>query len=105
MASGDVGGVPVAEASVREIVAKTKKLRAEKAAKTPEGKARAKADAKARKSGLTATTAYREILESGGTTTFTGYTEALTESTANTSRNIAISSVAACACWKIERWK
>ena len=42
---------------------------------------RAKADAKARKSGLTATTAYREILESGGTTTFTGYTEALTEST------------------------
>ena len=41
---------------------------------------RAKADAKARKSGVTATTAYRDILEAGGTTTFTGYSEAETES-------------------------
>lgn len=42
---------------------------------------RAKADAQARKSGLTATTAYREILQAGGTTTFTGYTEVASEST------------------------
>ncbi|MDO8307845.1 MAG: alanine--tRNA ligase [Actinomycetota bacterium] len=42
---------------------------------------RAKADARARKSGLTATTAYREILQAGGTTTFTGYTEVASEST------------------------
>ena len=32
-------------------------------------------------------------------------TKALSESTAKTSTNIAISSVDACACWKIERWK
>ena len=41
---------------------------------------RAKADSKARKAGVTATTAYRDILQAGGTTTFTGYTEAVTES-------------------------
>ncbi len=40
---------------------------------------RAKADARERKSGFAATTAYREILESGGTTAFTGYREASTE--------------------------
>ena len=42
---------------------------------------RAKADSAARKSGLAATTAYREILQAGGTTTFTGYTEAISDST------------------------
>ncbi|MDD2858188.1 MAG: alanine--tRNA ligase [Candidatus Nanopelagicales bacterium] len=36
---------------------------------------RAKADARERKSGLTATTAYREILDTGGRTAFTGYRE------------------------------
>jgi alanyl-tRNA synthetase len=40
-----------------------------------EQRERAKADARARKSGLTAVTAYREVLESGGTTSFTGYDE------------------------------
>ena len=40
---------------------------------------RAKADARERKSGFAATTAYRTILESGGTTEFTGYREAETE--------------------------
>ena len=41
---------------------------------------RAKADSRARKSGLVATTAYRDILQAGGTTTFTGYTESHSES-------------------------
>lgn len=41
---------------------------------------RAKADARERKSGFAATTAYREILEAGGTTTFLGYTDISTES-------------------------
>ena len=41
---------------------------------------RAKADSRARKSGVVATTAYRDILQAGGTTTFTGYSEAMTES-------------------------
>jgi alanyl-tRNA synthetase len=41
---------------------------------------RAKADSKARKSGVHATTAYRDILQAGGTTTFTGYAEVVTES-------------------------
>lgn len=40
-----------------------------------EQRERAKADARARKSGVTAVTAYREVLESGGTTSFTGYDE------------------------------
>jgi alanyl-tRNA synthetase len=41
---------------------------------------RAKADSRARKSGVTATTAYRDILQTGGTTSFTGYGETVTES-------------------------
>ena len=41
---------------------------------------RAKADSQARKAGVAAVTAYRDILQSGGTTTFTGYTETITES-------------------------
>jgi alanyl-tRNA synthetase len=41
---------------------------------------RAKADSQARKAGVSATTAYRDILQSGGTTTFTGYTETISES-------------------------
>ena len=41
---------------------------------------RAKADSQARKAGVTATTAYRDILQTGGTTTFTGYNETVTES-------------------------
>jgi alanyl-tRNA synthetase len=41
---------------------------------------RAKADSKARKSGVTATTAYRDILHAGGTTTFVGYNESVSES-------------------------
>lgn len=41
---------------------------------------RAKADARERKSGLVATTAYRDILDTGGHTEFTGYFEAETES-------------------------
>jgi alanyl-tRNA synthetase len=42
---------------------------------------RAKADARERKAGFAATTAYRQILESGGTTTFTGYRESTTQAT------------------------
>jgi alanyl-tRNA synthetase len=41
---------------------------------------RAKADSQTRKSGVTATTAYRDILQAGGTTSFTGYDEAVSES-------------------------
>jgi len=41
---------------------------------------RAKADARERKSGFAATTAYRDILETGGSTTFLGYTDITTES-------------------------
>ena len=44
-----------------------------------EQRERAKADARARKAGLTAVTAYREVLESGGSTAFTGYDEATSE--------------------------
>ncbi|MFM7211437.1 MAG: alanine--tRNA ligase [Actinomycetota bacterium] len=44
-----------------------------------EQRERAKADARTRKAGVTAITAYREILESGGTTGFTGYVEAASE--------------------------
>lgn len=40
---------------------------------------RAKADARERKSGFTASTAYREILERGGRTEFCGYTESSLE--------------------------
>ncbi len=42
---------------------------------------RAKADSQARKAGVTAITAYRDILQAGGTTTFTGYDQSATEST------------------------
>jgi alanyl-tRNA synthetase len=42
---------------------------------------RAKADAVARKSGFAATTAYREILDTGGSTTFIGYERVDTEAT------------------------
>lgn len=42
---------------------------------------RAKADARERKSGFAATTAYREILETGGSTAFLGYSDTATEST------------------------
>ena len=41
---------------------------------------RAKADSQARKAGVTAITAYRDILQAGGTTTFTGYEESTSES-------------------------
>lgn len=40
---------------------------------------RAKADARARKSGLTSTTAYRDVMERAGRTEFTGYTQLSTE--------------------------
>ena len=40
---------------------------------------RAKADAVARKSGFAATTAYRDILEAGGSTTFIGYDQVTSE--------------------------
>ena len=46
-----------------------------------EQRERAKADARVRKSGLTAATEYRELMESAGTTTFTGYDEVVSEST------------------------
>ena len=41
---------------------------------------RAKADAKARKAGLTSPTVYRDVMERIGTTVFTGYDEVVTES-------------------------
>ncbi|MBU6213088.1 MAG: alanine--tRNA ligase [Actinomycetales bacterium] len=41
---------------------------------------RAKADAKARKTGLTTVKAYADVMERAGATTFTGYTETTTES-------------------------
>ena len=41
---------------------------------------RAKADAKARKAGLTSPTVYRDVMERIGTTQFTGYEEVVTES-------------------------
>ena len=44
-----------------------------------EQRERAKADARSRKAGVTAVTAYREILETGGTTGFTGYIETSTD--------------------------
>lgn len=40
-----------------------------------EQRERAKADARARKAGVTSATVYRQIMESGGTTSFTGYDE------------------------------
>ena len=44
-----------------------------------EQRERAKADARSRKAGVASVTAYREILETGGTTGFTGYVETSTE--------------------------
>jgi alanyl-tRNA synthetase len=44
-----------------------------------EQRERAKADARSRKAGVTPVTAYREVLETGGTTGFTGYVEITTE--------------------------
>ena len=44
-----------------------------------EQRERAKADSQARKSGFAATTAYRDILDSGGSTTFRGYDEIVTD--------------------------
>ncbi len=44
-----------------------------------EQRERAKADARTRKAGLTPTTIYREVLERGGATEFTGYTEVVTD--------------------------
>lgn len=44
-----------------------------------EQRERAKADAHARKAGFAATTAYREILDSGGSTAFVGYDMAITD--------------------------
>ncbi|MFM9134048.1 MAG: alanine--tRNA ligase [bacterium] len=44
-----------------------------------EQRERAKADARSRKAGVTAVTAYREVLETGGTTAFTGYEESISE--------------------------
>ena len=43
-----------------------------------EQRERAKADARARKAGVTSATVYREIMERGGRTTFTGYDEVST---------------------------
>jgi alanyl-tRNA synthetase len=42
-----------------------------------EQRERAKADARARKAGVTSATVYREIMESGGSTLFTGYDEVI----------------------------
>ena len=44
-----------------------------------EQRERAKADARSRKSGVTSVTAYRDVLDSGGTTGFTGYVETSSE--------------------------
>ncbi len=44
-----------------------------------EQKERAKADARARKAGLTPATVYREVMDRSGTTDFTGYTEVVSE--------------------------
>ena len=46
-----------------------------------EQRERAKADARARKAGLTSTTVYREIMEQSGRTTFTGYHDVSTGAT------------------------
>lgn len=46
-----------------------------------EQRERAKADARLRKAGFTAATAYGEIMESGGRTEFTGYDEVVSEAT------------------------
>jgi alanyl-tRNA synthetase len=58
-------GVEVDEAGFRRLMA--------------EQKERAKADARARKAGLTPATVYREVMDAAGTTDFTGYTEVTSE--------------------------
>ncbi len=60
-------GLAVDEAGFRQLMAQQRE--------------RAKADARERKSGLVATTAYREILEAGGRTEFTGYRDVDSEAT------------------------
>ena len=49
VADGEVAGIAVADASVRELTAKTRRLNAARRAETPAGKAHAKADAKLEK--------------------------------------------------------
>ena len=44
-----------------------------------EQRARAKADARARKAGLTPATVYRDVMDGSGTTTFTGYDEVVSD--------------------------
>ncbi len=46
-----------------------------------EQRARAKADARARKAGLTPATVYREVMDTSGTTSFLGYDEVASEAT------------------------
>jgi len=46
-----------------------------------EQRTRAKADAKARKSGLTPLTVYRDVMDAAGVTSFTGYDEVVSEAT------------------------
>ncbi|MCA0330082.1 MAG: alanine--tRNA ligase [Actinobacteria bacterium] len=46
-----------------------------------EQRQRAKADAKARKAGLTPVTVYKDVMDAAGTTTFTGYDEVVSEGT------------------------
>ncbi|MGA0945987.1 MAG: alanine--tRNA ligase, partial [Candidatus Nanopelagicales bacterium] len=58
-------GLDVDEAGFRELMT--------------EQRERAKADARSRKAGVASVTAYREVLERGGTTGFTGYVETLSE--------------------------
>jgi alanyl-tRNA synthetase len=58
-------GIEVDEAGFRRLMA--------------EQKERAKADARARKAGLTPATVYREVMDAAGTTDFTGYTEVTSE--------------------------
>jgi alanyl-tRNA synthetase len=60
-------GVEVDEAGFRKLMA--------------EQKERAKADARARKAGLTPATVYREVMDAAGTTDFTGYNEVVSEGT------------------------
>ncbi len=58
-------GLDVDEAGFRELMT--------------EQRERAKADARSRKAGVASVTAYREVLERGGTTGFTGYVETVSE--------------------------
>ena len=58
-------GLDVDEAGFRELMT--------------EQRERAKADARSRKAGVASVTAYREVLEHGGTTGFTGYVETVSE--------------------------